>query len=785
MSDRAASAARLRLARGLAVDLLLLTAFWLFFFWQILVSRTHLIPYDLIDQHYMFQASVHRAMAAGESVWWTPDILSGYPIAADPLTAFFYPPNYLMHRLTPGEFLPYYRMEIQATLHFLLAAIGAYALARSLTGSRAGGLTAGLVYAFGAFFAWHLPHLSPVSTLSWLPWVFFAYHRAMAGRAMTWAAVSALAFGMAALAGHALGILQIGYAVAGVSLAVALGHRSRDRALAIRALGVGAATIVLGAGLAMVQLLPSLELSGETSRETLSYTDATGSSFDPRWTATALLPNFFSHDDVDRYWATGDIAETTMYAGLIPLFLAAFGVIASRGMARRLLLLILLGGIVALLLAFGSHTPIYRLMFEIAPGFDRVRRPVNFIVFTHLAVGLLAAFGVRAFMEGERMRLVRLLLGGIVAAILALALSGLARAGILVDAAPERVGVVVRGLLVAIVMLALAAGIVRIAGSRLSVGIAAVLLVAVVAVDLAAANGGEVYENHELRADSYIGPDWAGSPDNETVRFLRNVAGDVRIYPDRAGSIWENGPLVWGVRSIDGYSVLWPVYYEQLFNLAVGNPGSPVFDLMAVSHVVTSLPIEELYPGFDLSGFRLVYDGAWKVYENVDAMPRAWVARSWTVQPEDATIEWMTINSGSLRDTVVVQDEPVSVSMASGAEGEATIVHQENGRVVVRANLSQPGFVVLADTWYPGWTATIDGGETKIYRADQAFRAVWAPAGQHDIVFTFEPRSIRVGTVLSVGSLLLIGGLFVLGLRAPNLVERSFVTRRSTPPKPQ
>ena len=115
---------------GTAIDLLLLLAFWLFFFWQILVSRTHLIPYDLIDQHYMFQAFVHRAMAAGDSIWWTPDILSGYPIGADPLTAAFYPPNYLMHRLTPDEFLPYYRMEVQATLHFLLAAVGAYALAR-------------------------------------------------------------------------------------------------------------------------------------------------------------------------------------------------------------------------------------------------------------------------------------------------------------------------------------------------------------------------------------------------------------------------------------------------------------------------------------------------------------------------------------------------------------------------------------------------------------------------------------------------------------------------------
>ncbi|MCO5177019.1 MAG: hypothetical protein M9890_08645, partial [Thermomicrobiales bacterium] len=69
-----------------ALDVALLVVFWLLFFRPILITRDHFIPFDLIDQHYMFQAFIHRAMAAGQSPWWTPNILSGYPIVADPLS---------------------------------------------------------------------------------------------------------------------------------------------------------------------------------------------------------------------------------------------------------------------------------------------------------------------------------------------------------------------------------------------------------------------------------------------------------------------------------------------------------------------------------------------------------------------------------------------------------------------------------------------------------------------------------------------------------------------------
>lgn len=70
-----------------------------------------------------------------------------------------------------------------------------------------------------------------------------------------------------------------------------------------------------------------------------------------------------------------------------------------------------------------------------------------------------------------------------------------------------------------------------------------------------------------------------------------------------------------------------------------------------------------------------------------------------------------------------------------------------------------PGFVALADTYYPGREAWVDGAPAHLYRANHAFRAVWLPAGEHEIEFRFHLPGLRTGAVISA-----IGGLLIAGL---------------------
>jgi uncharacterized membrane protein YfhO len=81
--------------------------------------------------------------------------------------------------------------------------------------------------------------------------------------------------------------------------------------------------------------------------------------------------------------------------------------------------------------------------------------------------------------------------------------------------------------------------------------------------------------------------------------------------------------------------------------------------------------------------------------------------------------------------------------------------------------MADAGYLVLADTHYPGWNATIDGLASEILPANHAFRAVQLSEGQHAVVFEYAPVSFRLGLWLTIGAmaawLVVISGCWALG----------------------
>ena len=78
----------------------------------------------------------------------------------------------------------------------------------------------------------------------------------------------------------------------------------------------------------------------------------------------------------------------------------------------------------------------------------------------------------------------------------------------------------------------------------------------------------------------------------------------------------------------------------------------------------------------------------------------------------------------------------------------------EPNRVVVHARLAEPGMLVLADSYYPGWRATLEGAVLDIHPANHLFRGVFLPAGSHRVVFEYRPRSFVLGALISGASAL-------------------------------
>ncbi|HUY32813.1 MAG TPA: YfhO family protein [Pirellulales bacterium] len=96
--------------------------------------------------------------------------------------------------------------------------------------------------------------------------------------------------------------------------------------------------------------------------------------------------------------------------------------------------------------------------------------------------------------------------------------------------------------------------------------------------------------------------------------------------------------------------------------------------------------------------------------------------------------------------------------------GTVRVVDDLPTRMAINVDVATAGRLVLADTWYPGWRATVDGHEAAVDRAHGVFRGVSVPGGRHQVVFGYEPVSFRLGLIGSAVGVMLWSGLLAFGI---------------------
>jgi len=169
--------------------------------------------------------------------------------------------------------------------------------------------------------------------------------------------------------------------------------------------------------------------------------------------------------------------------------------------------------------------------------------------------------------------------------------------------------------------------------------------------------------------------------------------------------------------------------------------------------------------------YRLIHSGDVKIYENLDALPRAFVVAGWQWQPDSAAaVTAMSAPGFDPRQTAVLvgndtTQSPQPQMRTAPFIATAEIIAYAPERVAVRAG-GDGGLLLLTDAHYPGWEVTLDGQPAAVYAADGLFRGVFVPAGEHEVVFAFRPRSYRIGAVVS------LLGLGVVLIGVVSLVKR-------------
>ncbi len=151
------------------------------------------------------------------------------------------------------------------------------------------------------------------------------------------------------------------------------------------------------------------------------------------------------------------------------------------------------------------------------------------------------------------------------------------------------------------------------------------------------------------------------------------------------------------------------------------------------------------------------------MWENRDVLPRAFVVHRAETMPDEMALVRLK-EPDFPYDQVALLADTSAFDLAQNTEqaeskDAGTITSYAQERVVVRVETDRPGFLILADSWYPGWATSIDDEATPMYRADYVFRAVAVPSGKHTVVFEYRPASFFWGAIISVMSAAFGAGL--------------------------
>jgi hypothetical protein len=142
------------------------------------------------------------------------------------------------------------------------------------------------------------------------------------------------------------------------------------------------------------------------------------------------------------------------------------------------------------------------------------------------------------------------------------------------------------------------------------------------------------------------------------------------------------------------------------------------------------------------------------VWENLNYLPRAFIVHN--AESFTNGLEFYRIQEPSFHpeQVVLLSGGPaLSDTSALPAQDAVEILDYQPESIRLTARTDRPGYLVLLDSWYPGWNAFVDGRAVPVYRGDFLFRAIPIEAGEHTVVFEFRPLSFWLGALISVLSL--------------------------------
>lgn len=727
---------------------------------------------DMLAQAYQSRAFAVQEVLAGRGLpQWNPYVYGGLPYLSILPYPVYYPTSLLyfvidLHRAIGWAFV----------LHFLLAGVLAYALAREL-GLRAGAAAVtGVAYMFTGYLVSHLyaGQDGRMFAMTWTPAVFLFAERAIARRRLHWFLWMAAVVALQVFTPH----VQMMYFAAMAVGAYVLFRLHRLRV----ELGEWGTPLVLLAGfvgayllaglITLVEVWPTWNMVQFSHRAERGYEYASSWSMPVQETVAMIWPRFQGY--LESYWGTNPFKLHTEYLGAVPVLLALLALSVRRSATVWFFAALAALGLV---FAWGGATPFHRLFYWLLPMMKSFRAPAMMYSVVALAVVVLAGHGAQALYDrraelADGKHVAWKVVGGLGALWIVL--------WFWAAGSPEGFGGFWSGLLYGSVEPARAqAAAAAMPGFARSFGLFALFwalgagLCWLAARDrigalpaclgLAFLAGADLWTTDRdfyavVPAERLVEP-------GPAVDWLREQPEPFRALP-LPGAFGPNDLMLFGIPTVTGSQNFRLRWWDDL----VGEGGArlaetKLWPLLNLRYVISDRPIDlgGLEPAFDQGPLVYRYDGtaggAWLVHE----------ARGRTAgeTPAAAILDpaFDPLATALLEPGIA----PPRTAPAAGPEPAPVWSTREPDRLVLEVEPAADGILVLAEIWHPYWSARVDGEPAEVLQVDVALRGVAVPAGRHTVELEFRDPHVGYGAWGSGIGLAILVGLLVAtrGRRGP------------------
>lgn len=648
---------------------------------------------------------------------WNPYNFSGTPLLSNIQSAPLYPLNIIylvtsfengwaiqiiLQILLGGAFMCFLLKKYK--LHWLAVSLGTI----SWVGS-------------GFFVAW-MEWNTIIQTVLWLPLILLATDNIFSSnKKFKWVTILSFALVCNILAGH----LQTLFYVWVLFLSYLSGLLVRYRSL--KSTGF----VFLGVFTSLLLVFPYLNQIFRfiyISARGLDIVNwETASWFLPaKHIAQLFAPDFFGNPATLNYFGDWNYGEFVSYVGIIPLIFVMYMLFSKKNLLVMFYILVC-----SLSLVFALPTVVAKIPFILSVPLISTSQPSRLIALFDFSLVVLAAFGLDRFIKDSDKKKT---LVSVISIFVPLAT-------LVIVAYKFDQAVSLRNMFVPVSVFFMTSVFLMLGFWKRNLKIALLIVV----VSLSFVDSYRFASKFESFSDTkYL------YPQTKLTEFLQTntSVGNYRVAMENDSIMPPNFNLPYKIQTIAGYDPLYFKSYGELiysmqnnkpyysgmplnFNriLIPNNFESPIFDLLGVRYYLSSKEIDNQ----KLS--KVLSEGSTFVYENVKVLPRTFFVESVLSGYKDSQI----------LDNLISSDfDPRKIAFVSSVNfgtkkygiGEAFIEKYSENEILIKTHNSQNGFMILTDTFYPGWRAQINGKNTKIYLTDYIFRGVEVPAGDNLIRFS-------------------------------------------------